>query len=272
MDLISSMLAGYKPIIVVIHLPPTPASPRGLTVDYVVDYAVKEARIAAEAGADAVLLENYADRPYTIEADELVTATMAVAVRETRRETGLPVGVSVLRLGWRAALAAALAGDASFIRVNSYCEARVSPEGILYPAAAELERLRTRLARRIAVLADINVKHSLPIGQGYSVEEVIRDCLERGLADAIVVTATRTGQPPAPGYVAAVKSLASTLPVIVGSGISANNIGVYWDVADGFIVGSSIKVKGKARHSIDKKALQALVEQAAKLRKRARTA
>ena len=268
MDLISSMLSGYKPVIVVVHLPPTPSSPHGLDVDYVVDYAVREARVAAEAGADAILLENYADRPYTVSADELVAATIAIAVREVRREAGLPVGVSVLRLGWRAALAAALAGGASFVRVNAYCETRVSPEGILYPVAAELERLRTKLGRRVAVLADVNVKHSLPLGQGYSVEVVVRDCVERGLADALVVTAARTGQPPAPGYVAAVKSLAGTVPVVVGSGISTSNIRAYWDVADGFIVGSSIKVRGNAKHSIDRAALQALVDQATRLRRR----
>ncbi len=268
MDLISALLSGYKPLIAVIHLPPLTGSPLAVDPSYVIDNAVNEARKAAEAGVDALIVENYGDKPYAVEPRDENVALMSVVVHEVVKETGLPVGVSILRLGWRAALAVATASRASFVRINSYCEVRSSPEGILNPVAAELERFRATLPRRVLVLADIDVKHSKPLEHGYNPAERLAECRERGLADAFIVTSSRTGEPPLPGYVAALKAVADVTPILVGSGVSAENIRVYWDVADGFIVGSYLKKHGVTVNSIDVRRVSKIIEIVGQLRRR----
>ncbi len=238
---------GLKPLIGVIHLPAVNImSRRAYSVEDAIEYAVSEARKLENAGFDGVIVENYGDKPYSVEAGVFTATVMAVIAREIRRSTSLIVGVNVLRNDYEAALAAAYASGASFVRVNVYCEHRLSIEGLLEPVASRIEDIISRIARHIAVFADIDVKHSVPLkGRLESPEiELYRDCASRGKADAFIVTGRSTGSAPDPGYVAALKNILASKPVIVGSGVSVENIKAYWDIADGFIVGSSIKVKG----------------------------
>jgi len=243
---------GFKPLIGVVHLPPLPGSHQGLAgIDRLVDYALREAEKLERAGFDAVILENYSDNPFRNERVNDVTLTaMSVIVREVAKSLNLRVGVSLLRNAGLQALAIAYSSGAHFIRVNAYCETRVAPEGILYPIASQLETVRQQMDRHILVLADVDVKHSGPLG-ARSLEEVVHDCVSRGRMDAIIVSGHATSQAPSPGYVAAIKKLAGLKPVLVGSGISIGNVRAYWNIADGFIVGTSIKIENDTQKPID---------------------
>ncbi len=95
-----------------------------------------------------------------------------------------------------------------------------------------------RLNTKITVLADIFVKHASPLHR-MTIEDVARDCVERALADALVVTGPRTGEPPDPILLRRVVK-AVNAKVLVGSGINPNNINDYRD-AHGFIVGTYLK-------------------------------
>lgn len=246
-------LLGLKPLIGVVHLPPTTSSPRGYgNIDRMVDYVVNEVGKLEEAGFDAVIIENYGDKPFSVDTyDEVLAAVFSVVVREAVKSTRLPVGVNILRNNARLALAIAYATGAKFIRINAYCETRLSPEGILTPLARDIDQIRKHLDRNILVFADIDVKHSYPVGQ-YDIGAVLNDCVERGYMDAIIASGQATSKPPEPGYVAFIKRN-SPKPVLLGSGLRVDNIRLYWNVVDGFIVGSSIKYGGKASNSIDPK-------------------
>jgi len=234
---------GYKPLIGMIHLPPLPTLQRlGGDVGEIVEYAVNEARKLEEAGFQGALVENYGDVPYHVDGvDPLRLAVVTVVAREVVRSTSLVVGVNVLRNNPVEALAAAYAAGARFIRVNAYCETRLAPEGILEPKAAVVEDVRSKLTRAVMVFADVDVKHSYGLAP---VEHAVRQCAERGAMDAVIVSGSETGAAPPPGYVAAVRVLTGGKPLLLGSGLTADNIRVYWRLVDGFIVGSSIKIGG----------------------------
>ncbi len=261
-----------KPVIGVIHLPPLPGAPRyrGDDVDELAEYAAGEASKLLTAGVDGVIVENYGDKPFSIRVrNPLTLAAMTVVVRRVAEEVQyqIPVGVSLLRNSGPEAIAVAFASGASFVRVNAYCEPRVAPEGILEPVMREVEEVRALIPRRVQVLADIDCKHSKPLTHAYNAIEAARECVDRGDPDAIIVTGGRTSTPPPPGYVAAIAaSLAK--PVLVGSGITPDNIRLYWNIASGFIVGTYLKEKGVTRNPVDVSRAKKLITLVKELRGR----
>jgi hypothetical protein len=68
--------------------------------------------------------------------------------------------------------------------------------------------------------------------------------------DAVIVTGLVTGDPPQPEDVRAVKR-ATRLPVLLGSGVTAANVGAFLPDADGFIVGSEFKAGGNWAAAVD---------------------
>ena len=235
---------GIKPLIGVIHLPPIASyRRRGADIESLIEYSIAEAKKLEEAGFDAVIVENYGDKPYYMDPsdDQALVAALAVIAREIVRSTNLTVGVNVLRNGAKAAIAAAYASGAKFVRINSYCEIRLSPEGLLTPKGAEVEEARRVLPASIQVYADIDVKHSYGLEP---LEHVVKECRVRSLVDGFIASGSRTSEAPDPGYVASIKAMLQEKPLLIGSGINVDNIKLYWSIADGFIVGTSIKIAG----------------------------
>jgi len=240
----------YKPIIGVVHLKPLPGAPgyHG-SFEEIIESALSDATKLVEGGVDALIVENYGDKPYKIRVREVETlASIAIITREIIKSVNVPVGVSILRNSGPEALCIAEVSGAKFIRVNGYCEVLVSPEGIIEPVAREVLEVKRKLFSNVMICADINVKHAKPLVD-MNAEDVIRDCCERCKADALIVTGERTGLEPTPQAVLKVKKI-STVPVLVGSGMTTDNIDRYVNIADGFIIGSYFKVKGKTENPV----------------------
>jgi len=251
-------------LIGVIHLPPLPGSIRygGLDISTIIDFAVRNARVLDEAGFDGVILENFNDYPFKTRVRNPETiASMAVIAREVVKTVTIPVGINLLRNSGPEAAAVAIVVGASFIRSNAYCEAVVSAEGILEPVAREVMETMTRLNSKITVLADVFVKHGSPLHR-MTIEDVAKDCVERDLADALVVTGPRTGEPPDPLLVRRVVKAVSA-KVLVGSGITPNNVNDYKD-AHGFIVGTYLKDEEGQIDSVKARQLVSAVKQLGK--------
>ncbi|AEM39200.1 photosystem I assembly BtpA [Pyrolobus fumarii 1A] len=257
-----------KPVIGVVHLPPLPGSPRfSGNLEDVIERAVSDAKALEEGGVDAVIVENYGDAPFAVRVREPETiAAMTVVVREVVRSVSIPVGVSLLRNSGPEAVAVAYASGAAFIRVNALCEARVAPEGILEPVAREVELKRRLLGWKGLVLADIDVKHSLPLGEGYNPRLAAREVLHRCKPDALVVTGARTGEAPEPGYVAVIREAVPHAKLLLGSGVTPDNIRLYWRLVDGFIVGSYFKKDGVTTNPVDPQRVERLMRIVERLR------
>ncbi|PWU12891.1 MAG: phosphorybosylanthranilate isomerase [Verrucomicrobia bacterium] len=249
-----------KLLLGVVHLLPLPGSPgwRG-DLDAVIEHAVADARAYEGGGAHALFLENFGDSPFTkgTVGPETVAA-MAVAGRAVSQAVRIPVGFNVLRNDACSALALCAACGGSFIRVNVLTGAMLTDQGIIEGNAYEVLRYRARLCPGVQILADVHVKHAVPLGD-WSLEDAARDTVERGLADALIVSGHGTGLPTDPGDVERVRRVLPSAKILLGSGVNLGNIGAYLPLADGFIVGTSLKKGGKLFNPVDLKRVASLM-------------
>jgi membrane complex biogenesis BtpA family protein len=167
-----------------------------------------------------------------------------------RSSIKLPIGFNVLRNDAHAALALCAACDGEFIRVNVHTGAMLTDQGLIEGNAYETLRLRRQLCPQALIFADVHVKHAVPLGD-WKIGHSARDAVERGLADALIVSGTGTGQATQRADVEAVRAACPKARILLGSGISAKNVRDYLPLADGFIVGSSLKRDGRISNSVD---------------------
>lgn len=232
---------GPRAVIGMIHLNPLPGSPLyGGSMAAVVDGAMDDLHAIVSGGADAVMIENFGDRPFVKDhvAAETI-ASMAAVVAMLRAASALPAGVNVLRNDAAAALAIAAATGASFIRVNVHTGVMLTDQGMIEGRAAETLRDRARLAPDVAIFADHLVKHAVPLGPVDHAQSA-KDLRLRGLADALIVTGKETGGQADEAMLGELREAMQDVPLLIGSGLTAGNAGNY-AAADGVIVGTAIK-------------------------------
>ena len=249
----------HKLLIGVVHLQPLPGAPRWRgDMESVIKFAVNDARAYERGGAHAVFIENFGDVPFTkgsIAPETL--AAMAAAGRAIRQAVDLPIGFNVLRNDARAALALCAVCDGAFIRVNVHTGAMLTDQGLIEGNAYETLRYRHRVCPGAQIFADVHVKHAVPLGN-WSIEDAARDTVERGLADALIVSGAGTGLQADLADVERVRRTAPTTRILLGSGTTLANVRAFLPAADGFIVGSSLKLGGKLSNPIDPKRVAAL--------------
>ncbi len=249
----------HKLLIGVVHLQPLPGAPRWRgNMESVIEFAVNDARAYERGGAHAVFIENFGDVPFTkgsIAPETL--AAMAAAGRAIRQAVDLPIGFNVLRNDARAALALCAVCDGAFIRVNIHTGAMLTDQGLIEGNAYETLRYRQRVCPGAQIFADVHVKHAVPLGN-WSIEDAARDTVERGLADALIVSGAGTGLQADLADVERVRRTAPTTRILLGSGTTLANVRAFLPAADGFIVGSSLKLGGKLSNPIDPKRVAAL--------------
>ncbi|MFV1958201.1 MAG: BtpA/SgcQ family protein [Planctomycetota bacterium] len=261
-----------RPLLIgVVHLDPLPGAPRfqpgragRRARTSWRDRAVRSARVLAEAGFDGVLVENFGDAPFFAKrVPPETTASVAVAAQAVRDavEPRVLVGANVLRNDGRAALAVAPAAGLDFVRVNVLTGAVVTDQGLVEGDAATLLRARAALAPTVRILADVQVKHAAPLAPR-PLEEEATDLVERGGADAVILTGPRSGLPVDPG---ALRNLRRALPdavILVGSGVTRATVGRTLTEADGVIVGTALERGGRTGAPLDARRANAFVEAA----------
>jgi membrane complex biogenesis BtpA family protein len=254
-NVVQKLFGRTKAVIGVIHSLPLPGSPNydGDPVERIYAYACAEARRYREGGVDGLIVENHGDIPFA-KPDELgpeTAAVMSVMTDRVRRESGLPTGVNVLANGVIQALATAKAAGASFVRVNQWANAYVANEGFMEGKAGLAARYRAAIqARDVAVFADVHVKHGAhAIMADRSLTELTRDA-QFFDADAVIVTGQRTGDSAQLDQLETVKN-ATSLPVLVGSGVNPDNVASILAYADAVIVASALKHDGGWWNEVD---------------------
>ena len=238
--------SAYR-IVGVVHLSPLPGSARGgsaRSIEEILDSAKRDAVAYAEGGADAIVVENFGDVPFVRDRVAPVTvAAMTRAVAAVKRESGLPVGVNVLRNDVDSAVAIAAVTGGTFVRANVYVGAAVTDQGLIEGRAAEVQALIRSLDASVAVWADVDVKHAAPLAPR-PLGELAEDAVERGLASAVIVTGRATGAPAAVEDLYEVRRTLPHVPVYVGSGATVGSLPSLLQVADGAIVGTAAKMDG----------------------------
>lgn len=246
-----------------VHLLPLPGSPQwNGDLNAVLDHAKADAVAIASGSADAIIVENYGDVPlYPKAVGPHTVSAMTVAVREVQSVTNLPVGVNVLRNDARSAMAIASVTGADFIRVNVHTGTMVTDEGIIEGMAYDTLRYRRELGSDVSIFADVLVKHAVPLGD-QDLWLAARTVRERGLADALIVSGSMTGEQTSVKDIEVVKDAVSDVPVLVGSGLDMSNANLLFAVADGAIVGTSLKRDGNVKNTIDVARVEAIAKAA----------
>ena len=242
-----------KPVVGVIHvgaLPGTPAS--SLKVEALTELAVREAVMYRDGGVDGLMVENMHDVPYLRgSVGPEVVAAMAVVARAVKSEARLPVGVQILAGANVESIAVAHAAGLDYVRVEAYAFAHVADEGLIQSSAAELLRFRRRIgADGVRVWADVKKKHSshaitadVSLGETCAAVEFMR-------GDAVIVSGAATGEAPRAADAREAKAHCRLL-VLLGSGVTPENVAEFYDVADGFIVGSYFKERGLWSNTVE---------------------
>jgi membrane complex biogenesis BtpA family protein len=257
------ILGSPKAVIGMVHLEALPGSPRWAgSMEDVSRAALADARALADGGADALLVENFGDVPFSPgRVDAACVAAMAAVATEIRRAVSLPLGINALRSDALSALAVAIAVGARFIRVNVHTGAVVTDQGILTSSAHDTLRYRRLLGAQIALLADVQTKHAAPLAS-VPIEHEARDCVDRGLADGLIVSGEATGLPPKTSDLERVRLAVPEAPLLVGSGASPENAADLLSRADGLIVGTSVKRDGVVTNRVDPDRVRMLVRAA----------
>lgn len=249
-------------IVGVIHLPPLPGSARGPSareMDAILESVRRDAATWKSGGANALIVENFGDVPFHKGAVGPETvAAMTLAVSLASAESGLPVGVNVLRNDVEAAVAIAAHAGGRFVRANVYAGAAVTDQGLIEGRADAVQALIRRLDAPISVWADIDVKHAAPLSSR-PIGDLAEDAVMRGLAGAVIVSGTGTGQPTNAADLQAVRAALPGTPLYVGSGATAMTLPSLLEIADGAIVGTAAKVDDIVANPVDPDRVRALV-------------
>jgi uncharacterized protein len=245
-----------------VHVAALPGTPlNNMKMDAIISEAIRETLILTEGGVDVVMIENMHDRPYLNRkaGPEIVAGMTAVAV-EIRQAFKIPLGIQILAGANKAALAVALAASFDFIRAEGFVFGHLADEGWMNSDAGELLRYRKQIgAEHINIFTDIKKKHSSHfVTSDVSIAETAK-AAEFFLSDGVIVTGSSTGEKASVNEVKAVKN-AVKIPVIIGSGIDSENIQDYWDIADAFIVGSSLKKEGNWENEADRSSVVKLMK------------
>ncbi|MCK5559444.1 MAG: BtpA/SgcQ family protein [Thermoplasmata archaeon] len=253
-----------KPVIGMVHLPALPGTQLNkLPLNKIAKLALKDAKALENGGVDAVLIENLNDVPYSKNTVEPhITSAITTIITEIRAAMKIPIGVNVLRNDWRAALGIAAITGASFVRVNVFTGAMITDQGVIEGSPKECIEYRNKLDPTIKVIADVWVKHGIPLklkGR-LSIGQASKDTVYRGLADGVILTGEGTGEPVALEELHEVRGAVPDRPIFIGSGLNLNNINNYYDQADGFIIGTYFKRGGKITNQVDMNRVRKIVD------------
>lgn len=268
MEILKELFGVEIPVIGVVHLLPLPGAPLydGTTVDEIAKKAVDDAKVLVENGVDGIIVENFGDKLFLKRVGPEVVAAMTYIAKEVKDSVGVPVGLCVLQSDAIAAIAIAKAIEAEFIRIPYYTETSIVDAGMMDSIAAKALRYRRYLGADVKFFADVHIKHSFPLAQR-PIEHSAEDAYYRGLADAIIITGRKTGGETNPDDVIKVRKALPEVPLIVGSGVSIQNVEKYLPYVDAIIVATSLNKEGKVEESPDPGRVSAFMKKIQNYRK-----
>ena len=221
---------GSETVIGMVHCLPLPTT-AGFDGDYqkILDRAVQDAVTLEKAGVDAVIVENMGDTPFSALLNKAQLAALTAATLAVKNAVNIPVGVDAAFNDCEANIAIAAITGASFIRVPVFVDTVIFTDGVINPCAKKCMEYR-------------KVKHAHMVLPYITVEQSAKEAVDSG-ADGIIVTGTQIGEETPLDLIKRVKNVVK-VPVFAGSGVKAENIKDQLQIADGAIIGSSLKEGG----------------------------
>ena len=241
-----------KPVIAMVHFGALPGAPlynAQAGIEGLIDGVSKDLEALQEAGFDAVMFGNENDRPYEFSVDAASTAAMAYVIGRVRDKIRIPFGVNVL---WDpiSSIALAAATGASFVR-EIFTGTYASDMGLWTSDAGKAMRYRDRLHRAdLAMLYNVSAEFAWSLDQR-SLPDRARSAVFSSIPDAILVSGQITGEAAKLSDLEAVKKALPDTPVLANTGVKHTTVAEVLKIADGCIVGSSLKVDGNTWNAVD---------------------
>jgi membrane complex biogenesis BtpA family protein len=264
---LQTIFGDIKPVIGMVHLPASPGQPQSFNqapLEKLVKDVEKDVRALIAGGIDGLLFCNESDLPYTTKVSQEVGSWAAFFIGEMRSIMDKPYGVNLL---WDpiASIAVAASTGASFVR-EVMCGSFASEMGILQPDPAQVAQTRTRLrAEHIALLTNIVPEFATAL-EGRTVAQRAQAASYFGF-DALLVSGPVAGEEFSVKDVQEAKTTSKGVPVFANTGVRLENIEKTLQVADGVIIGSSLKVDGKTFNPVDPTRVKQFMEKVEVLRK-----
>jgi uncharacterized protein len=198
-----------------------------------------------------VLVENMHDIPY-IKSSKFspeVIASMTAVTSEIQKilKNQIPVGIQVLACGGREAIAIAKATSCQFIRNEGFVFSHIGDEGFIDSNAGDILRYRKAIdAEDVLIFNDIKKKHS---SHALTSDITLLDTAHAAkffMADGIILTGKSTGVSTDLDELRLMNENRNKLdlPILVGSGVTKENLCDYIGIADALIIGSYFKNDG----------------------------
>ena len=265
-DRFHEVLETQKPIIAMAHLLPLPGSPlyeHALGIDGIREAVRRDVEALQEGGVDAIMFGNEGDRPYLTRATSESVAAMTSIVAQLRPYVKVPFGVNYL---WDpvASVAIAHATGGRFVR-EVFTGVYDSDMGLWAPDAAGAVRLRTALQERTLLFYNINAEFASPMGTRSNASRA-ESAVFSSLADAVCVSGPMTGQTVDASVLREVKEVLPDVPVIANTGVRLDNVEQILEIADGVIIGTSLKVDGNTWNPVDPDRVRRFMEKVRDLR------
>jgi membrane complex biogenesis BtpA family protein len=248
-------------IIGMVHCLPLPGTPNyGGDMKKLTDQAVNDAITLQKAGVDAIIVENMGDDPFAEKLDVAQSTALAAVSMAVHQSVKLPIGIDAAMNDYKSAISIAQAIGGDFVRIPVFVDTvEFYGCGIIGPCAREAMCYRKQLgAENIKIFADIQVKHTHMVLPNVTLEDSARAAQGCG-ADALIVTGARIGMETPIEMIQRVKKIVK-IPVIAGSGVNTANIKEQMKIADGAIVGSSLKEGGNISNPISFDLTRALIK------------
>lgn len=239
-----------------IHLPQLPGysgdTPRQSQIDELTQQGTKNLKILADAGFQSAAVENHGDNPPPNPDHPMPPGVseallhVLIALKREANALHMELGLNLV-YDMEAALRLAHAAKLNFLRLDIFVDAiRQDARNftITNPPAEALARLRSQLEKqcghKLSLLVDVHPKHFTMLDPSKTITESVHEAESHG-ADAIVITGSWTGIAVDLNDLHEAKKAAG-VAVFVGSGCNEETIRTVLGVADGAIVGTSIKV------------------------------
>lgn len=230
-----------KPILAMIHLSGDESNR--------LSRALEEVEILSEEGVDGIVVENYHGN----------VDDMKMVLSKLGNYKGI-LGLNVLPNEYELAFQMADEFNASFIQLDFVSGTYWNNKSINEQHYFDIKNKFSN----ITVLGGVWPKYYEPVK-----DSVLKDDLEVGIkrAEAIVVTGKGTGKQTPTEKIKEFRSIIGEHPLIVGAGVTPLSVVEQLSIADGVIVGSSLKLGGLTTQKIQRNLVKDFMNEVKKVRK-----
>lgn len=267
MTWLNDVFSVQKPVIGMCHLQALPGDPgfdKAAGLKNVIELAAREIENLQEGGVDGILISNEFSLPYLTKTEPITAITMARIIGELNDRIQVPFGVNVL---WdaTASIDLAVATGAKFVR-EIFTGVYASDFGIWDTNVGQTARHRMAVGGEdVRLLFNIVPEAAAYLAQrdmGSIAKSTVFNCRP----DGVCVSGLTAGAATDTSVLQVVKNNAGDTPVIVNTGVRAENVKEQLAIADAAMVGTFFKKDGIFENAVDVTRVEALMAQVRELR------